>query len=135
MSKVLVVDDSPVEQQLITGILSKDESLQVEAVGSGPAAMQHIKESPPDLVVTDADMPDVDGLELLRQIKIHFSDIPVIVLTTLDSEAMAIQALGAGASLGHDGGRPQDARPQAGPEGDSSSGGGSRQLRLQVANG
>jgi CheY-like chemotaxis protein len=98
MPKVLVVDDSPVEQQMIVGLLSRNENLQVEAVGSGSDALQHIKDSRPDLVITDTVMPYVDGLALLKQIRIHYSDIPVIVMTSLGSEAKAVEALKAGAA-------------------------------------
>ena len=83
---------------MIMGLLSRNEDLQVEAVGSGSDALQHIKDSRPDLVVTDTTMPDVDGLELLKQIRVHYSDIPVIVMTSLGSEAKAVEALKAGAA-------------------------------------
>ncbi|NIP87033.1 MAG: response regulator [Planctomycetales bacterium] len=98
MSKILVVDDSPVERQMIVGLLSSNEGLQVEAVGSGSEALQHIRDSRPDLVISDMEMPQIDGLELLKQIRVHHADLPVIVITSLGSEAMAVEALHAGAA-------------------------------------
>ncbi|NIL99310.1 MAG: response regulator [Planctomycetales bacterium] len=98
MPQVLVVDKSPTEQERIAGLLARDENLQVQAVGSGFEALQQIQQYRPDLVITDMEMPDTDGLELLRQINVHHSDIPVIFMTRLDSEAMAVEALQAGAT-------------------------------------
>ncbi len=57
-----------------------------------------MKRGKPDLVVTDLTMPMMDGLELVRHLRAHHPDVPVILMTAYGSEALAIEALGHGAS-------------------------------------
>ncbi len=98
MAKVIAIDDSPDDLRLIADLLSKDETLDVELTDSGTKALQRIRDSRPDLVIVDIDIPDLDGLELLKQIKIHYSDVPVIITTGAGRESVAIQALDSGAA-------------------------------------
>ena len=98
MAKVIAIDDSPDDLRLIADLLSKDKTLDVELTDSGTKALQRIRDSRPDLVIVDIDIPDLDGLELLKQIKIHYSDVPVIITTGAGRESVAIQALDSGAA-------------------------------------
>lgn len=97
MPTVLVVDDSAVDRRLVAGLL-KQANLQVELAENGKEALQRIRSTPVDLVVTDLQMPELDGLGLVRQIRDHGPCMPVILITAHGSEDLAIEALHAGAA-------------------------------------
>src|SRR5690606_21001897 len=94
----LVVDDSAVDRRLAGGLLSKDPSYQVEFCENGAAAASVIDHSPPDLVITDLQMPEMDGLQLVEHINQTAPYLPVILMTSMGSEEVAVQALERGAS-------------------------------------
>ena len=98
MIRILVVDDSLVERVLVEGLLVKNPAYQVELAESGKEALKKIAAGPPDLIVTDLLMPEVDGLELLRDVRLHYPDVPVILMTAYGDEATAAEALEAGAA-------------------------------------
>ena len=80
---VLVVDDMQSQLQLISNYLSR-AGYSVTTADSGAAALEKIKESKPDIVVTDLVMPELTGLELCRELKRtpETSEIPVVACTT-----------------------------------------------------
>ena len=98
MPKILVVDDSPVDRQLFEGLLSKVEGYTVIHAGDGKQALEKIREWQIDLVVTDLQMPELDGLQLVKTMRAEFPGIPVILVTGVGSEEVATQALNAGAA-------------------------------------
>lgn len=98
MPLVLVVDDSAVDRRLAGGILEKHGDLQVEFAGNGVEALEAIQRRQPDLVLTDLQMPQMDGLELVGAIRNRFPLVPVILMTAHGSEEIAVQALQRGAS-------------------------------------
>jgi CheY-like chemotaxis protein len=98
MSTVLVVDDSPIERRLAGGILEKSSGLKVEYAANGAEALEKIQHAQPDAVLSDLQMPEMDGLELVGAIRNRFPLIPVILMTAHGSEDIAVQALARGAS-------------------------------------
>lgn len=78
---VLVVDDEPFNLSLMDGILSKDYTVQ--KAGNGPEALGLAFADPPDLVLVDVMMPDMDGFEVCRQLKDNAATmhVPVIFIT------------------------------------------------------
>ncbi|HZZ28099.1 MAG TPA: response regulator [Pirellulales bacterium] len=98
MPTVLVVDDSPVDRRLAGGILEKCSGLKVEYATNGAEALEKIQNSPPDAVLTDLQMPKMDGLELVGAVRSRFPLVPVILMTAHGSEDIAVQALARGAS-------------------------------------
>jgi CheY-like chemotaxis protein len=98
MKKILVVDDNPVDRHLVGSLLSQVNDWQVEFASNGELALQAIEQSEPDLVVTDLQMPCVDGLELVRRIRGRQTPIPVVLITSHGSEATAVEALKSGAA-------------------------------------
>lgn len=98
MPTVLVVDDSPIDRQLVGGLLRQDTDWVVLFAEDGAMALEQIQKSPPDLVVTDMQMPGLNGLELVAAIRKGFSQVPVILMTGKGSEEIAVEALHAGAS-------------------------------------
>lgn len=98
MPTVLVVDDSPVDRRLVTGLLEKNSDLTVEATENGASALERMKESLPELIVTDMQMPDMSGLDLVVTTRLQYPDIPIVLMTAHGSESLAVAALEQGAA-------------------------------------
>ncbi|WP_018133022.1 response regulator [Effusibacillus pohliae] len=95
--KVLVVDDQYGIRVLLNEVLEKD-GYQVFQAPNGPTALEIVKTSKPDLVLLDMKIPGMDGLEILRQIRVIEPNLKVIMMTAygeldLIKEAMALGAL------------------------------------------
>ena len=98
MPTVLVVDDSPVDRQLIEQTLAKDALWAARFAESGENALDEIESSEPDVVVTDLVMPQMSGLELIAEIRDRFPHLPGILLTGQGSDDLQEQALREGAA-------------------------------------
>ncbi len=98
MASVLIVDDTAVDRRLAGGLLESAGDVEVQYAENGQQALDQINQSPPDLVVTDLQMPDLDGLQLVMKINESYPDLPVILMTAHGSESIAAQALANGAS-------------------------------------
>ncbi|MFK8111300.1 MAG: response regulator [Rubripirellula sp.] len=94
---ILVVDDSPTQLHQIRMVLEKD-GFTVQSAVDGKQAMIAIEAQSPMLVVTDLQMPEMSGLELVAAIKCTKPSIPVILSTSQGSEEIAASALREGAS-------------------------------------
>jgi two-component system chemotaxis response regulator CheB len=98
---VLVVDDSVVVRRLITDALADDP--QIEVIGTAPngrVALQKIEQLRPDLVTLDIEMPVLDGISTLRELRKTHQRLPVIMFSTLTASGAGatLEALSAGAS-------------------------------------
>src|SRR5215475_9333151 len=98
MATVLVVDDSAVDRRFVGGLLSRDGRYQVEFAEDGSQALSKIRESNPDVIVTDLQMPNRNGLELVTAVRMHHSHVPIILMTGHGSEDLAVEALHRGAA-------------------------------------
>jgi CheY-like chemotaxis protein/anti-sigma regulatory factor (Ser/Thr protein kinase) len=98
MPTILVVDDSAVDRRLVGGLLEKDHDLQVEYAIHGVDALAKVEQSPPDLVLTDLIMPEMDGLDLGANMRCRFPRVPAILMTSQGSEEIAVEALQKGAA-------------------------------------
>jgi len=98
MYRILVVDDAAADRRLVGGLLEKESGLEVAYAENGLAALESMRQTAPDLVVTDLQMPEMDGLELVREVRARFTRVPVILITAFGSEQLAIQALEQGAA-------------------------------------
>ena len=96
MERILVVDDSE-EARDIAGECLRNHGMTPVFARNGREAMSAIEEQPPDAILTDLDMPDMDGLELVRLVRSRYSGLPVVLMTSLGSEEEAVSALRAGA--------------------------------------
>lgn len=96
-SSIIVADDDPMMCDCLQQLLSP--AYQVETVANGVAAIAAIDRQPPDLVLADVMMPNLDGLELLRSIRANpaTQDLPVILISGYTDEASRIAGLEAGA--------------------------------------
>jgi DNA-binding NtrC family response regulator len=95
-AKILVVDDDAVARELLAEALKK-EGYDVEAFGSGEAAIARGREGRVELVLTDIRMGAVDGLTVLREFKRMSQDTAIVVLTAFGSLEGAIEAIKQGA--------------------------------------
>jgi CheY-like chemotaxis protein/anti-sigma regulatory factor (Ser/Thr protein kinase) len=108
MPTVLVVDDSLVERHRVGALLEKPRGLTEGAkrttgiaiayAANGLEALDTLRRSLPDLVLTDLQMPEMNGLELVERIRADYPSVPVILMTAHGSEEIAVQALQRGAA-------------------------------------
>jgi CheY-like chemotaxis protein/anti-sigma regulatory factor (Ser/Thr protein kinase) len=107
MSKILIVDDSPVDRLLAGRLLEReadpDDPVDFPALtplyaSSGADALALLKKERPDAVLTDLQMPDMDGLSLVKEIRVKYPLTPVILMTGQGSEDVAVKALHSGAA-------------------------------------
>ena len=96
--RVLIVDDSELTRDMLVGMARRTRLEVVEAV-DGRDALQKIATSPPDLILTDLDMPVMDGFELIARLRADpgLRETPVVVLTTRGSVDDKRRAMAAGA--------------------------------------
>lgn len=96
--RVLIADDHAIVRQGLRDILEAQASVVVVGEAeNGAQAADRARELRPDVVLMDLQMPEVDGLEGLRRLQADSPDLPVIVLTTFETEGSVGQALNAGA--------------------------------------
>lgn len=97
-SRILIVEDSRAQAENLRYVL-ENEGYSVDSAGDGVAALQAIAEQKPDLVITDVNMPSMDGYELCRRIKQDpgTAQVPVMLLTALSDPADVIRGLECGA--------------------------------------
>jgi CheY-like chemotaxis protein len=98
MTLVLIVDDSPIDRALAGGLFEKQARCQIVYAEDGQAGLESIRHQPPDLIITDMQMPVMNGLELVAALHKDGIQIPVILMTATGSEDLAVEALRAGAS-------------------------------------
>lgn len=95
---ILVVDDSRTDRSRARLLLEKEADWNVLTAEDAQAALMLIAEQLPSLVVTDVEMPGMSGLELLSEIQQHYNSVPVVVMTAVGSESVAVESLKQGAA-------------------------------------
>jgi two-component system chemotaxis response regulator CheY len=96
----LVVEDSPMMRQLIVFALARIKTIKVTEADDGIVGLKKLASSKFDLVITDINMPIMDGLKLVKRIRSdeRHKDIPVIIITTEGSEEDKERAMALGAT-------------------------------------
>jgi DNA-binding response OmpR family regulator len=95
MAGVLVVEDDPAIRTGLVRALT-DRGHVVTTAGTGMAALQSVVDEPPDIVLLDLGLPDVDGQQVLTMLR-SVSAVPVVVVSARDRDADVVAALDAGA--------------------------------------
>lgn len=93
MSKLrtLVIDDSAQMREFVTNYILKPQGFEVEQAANGLEGLQKALKYLPDLILTDFEMPTMSGLEFLRELRRHNSQVPVILMTSHGSEQVAVE--------------------------------------------
>ena len=92
MAKVLLVEDSPT-QAVEMRMLLEEGSHEVRHAANGKIALDVLAQEPLDIVVTDLEMPEVNGLQLVETMRADFAHVPAILVTARGSEELAAEAL------------------------------------------
>jgi two-component system chemotaxis response regulator CheB len=98
--RVLIVDDAVVVRRILTDALSAEPDLEVFGAANGRIALAKIPQVNPDIVTLDMEMPEMDGLTTLRELRKLYPKLPVIMFSTLTERGAAatLDALAAGAN-------------------------------------
>jgi two-component system chemotaxis sensor kinase CheA len=94
--RVLVVDDASLVRQVLADLLA-DAGVEVVTAEDGHAALRAVEAERPDLVVSDLDMPGMNGIELLHALRTAAPDLPVIMLTARSADDVRDRAIREGA--------------------------------------
>jgi len=94
-ARILIVDDEPQIIRVLRTALSTQGYL-LHTATNGVEALEWLRTSSPDLVITDVAMPEMNGVDLTREIRLN-SEVPIIVLSVRNQDRMKIEALDAGA--------------------------------------
>jgi two-component system sensor histidine kinase ChiS len=97
--QILVVEDEPLSQDMLTRRLSS-RGMRVATVSDGEACIQWLKTNVPDLILLDIQMPKMTGLEVLEEVRKHFTHdaLPIILVSALGETEDVIRGLHAGAN-------------------------------------
>jgi DNA-binding response OmpR family regulator len=93
--EILLIDDDP-DFSIMLRTLLRGRDFQVRTVYTGEDGIEACRGNPPDVIVLDLLMPNIDGWEVCERIR-TFSDVPIIILSALGAPASVARALDAGA--------------------------------------
>ena len=96
---ILVVEDNPSLQQIIPVRLSHDShaDFNVEVVSSLAECLKNVEKQRPDLILLDLGLPDCDGIETYKQVRQNAAAVPIVILTALNDDLYATEAMRLGA--------------------------------------
>lgn len=93
MVRILVVDDNPAVRHYLRGLLEQQSTWRVcDEAPTGGEALQRVKEHPPDMILLDFQMPDLNGIDVARQVSQLFPEIPILMVTIHLSKQLAEEA-------------------------------------------
>lgn len=82
MVRILVVDDNPAVRHYLRAILEQQSAWKVcDEARTGGEALQRVKDDPPDIILLDFQMPDINGLDVAQQIVGLYPQIPILLVT------------------------------------------------------
>jgi len=97
MATILIVDDAAFMRMMIKDILTKNGYTVIGEAENGIKAVERYKELNPDLVIMDITMPEMDGIQAVRQIKALNSAAKIIMCSAMGQQAMVIESIQEGA--------------------------------------
>ncbi len=95
---ILIVDDSDVDRRLAGGLIGKCGRYEVQYATSGSDALNQLRNSRPALVLTDLHMPERGGMVVIEACRLHYENMPVVLMTGQGNENLAVEALKGGAA-------------------------------------
>jgi sigma-B regulation protein RsbU (phosphoserine phosphatase) len=95
--KILVVDDDSLIRDILAMVL-EEQGYMIDKAGNGAEAIAKHRAAPVDLIISDMNMPEMDGLELIKMLRGDGDRVPVIILTGNSEISTAIEALNSGAN-------------------------------------
>lgn len=97
MASILIVDDAAFMRMMIKNILLKNGYTVIAEAENGLKAIEKYKEVNPDLVIMDITMPEMDGIQAVKQIKQINDAAKIIMCSAMGQQAMVIESIQAGA--------------------------------------
>lgn len=97
MPKVLIVDDAAFMRMMLKDILTKNGFEVIGEAPNGLKAVEMYKAEKPDIVTMDITMPEMDGIEAVKQIKSFDPNAKVIMCSAMGQQAMVMEAIKSGA--------------------------------------
>jgi two-component system response regulator FimZ (fimbrial Z protein) len=98
MIKLLIADNHPITRKGLEVLFSASSNIKIVAsVDNGEAILDYIKKNPVDIILTEADLPKLNGLTVLRHLKHDYPNIKTIIFSAQPEEVYAINAIKAGA--------------------------------------
>lgn len=97
MARVLIVDDAAFMRMMIKDILEKNGFEVVGEASNGQIAVDLYKKEKPDIVTMDITMPDMDGIEAVKQIRTFSPEAKIIMCSAMGQQSMVMDAIRAGA--------------------------------------
>jgi DNA-binding NarL/FixJ family response regulator len=96
--RILIVDDHPILRKGLSMLINQEADLMVDGEAEDARkAMELIEGMKPDMVIVDISLPGIDGIELLKMVKLRYPDLPALVVSMHDEALFAERALRAGA--------------------------------------
>ena len=96
--RVLVVDDHPIVRQGLATLMGEEEDMEIVGQAeNGVEAVSKARRPRPDVILMDLQMPEMDGVEAIRQIKEDAPDTGIIILTTYDTDEYVFKGIEVGA--------------------------------------
>jgi len=96
--RLLIVDDHPIVRRGLKEVLKREPDISVLEAANAREALNQFKDKDFDLVILDLDMPGMNGIDLLKEIKRQHKNVSVLVLSVYPEEQVAVRVLKAGAS-------------------------------------
>ena len=95
--RILIADDNPAVRNYLRSLLEQQASWRVsDEARTGGEVIQRVKTNPPDMILLDFQMPDLNGLDVARQVSAIFPEIPILMVTIHLSKQLAEEARRAG---------------------------------------
>ena len=99
MINVMIADDQELIRESLKIVLDQNEDMQVTALAeNGRQLMDLLASQQPEIILMDVRMPELDGVQATREVKMHYPEVKIIILTTFDDDEYVFNALKYGAS-------------------------------------
>lgn len=95
--RILIIDDDPFVKTLL-GTILEDDGYEVETADNGIDALERCSREPASLIISDMNMPFMNGLEFVRELRRKNTEVPVIILTVNNEISLALETIKSGAN-------------------------------------